>query len=67
VTVQTIERVCDPGASEGLKGTHGAVTQDSIVDVVMRARDLIALDGHDEHPTAGRFAWSTRSAWSPAG
>src|SRR5262249_4722614 len=44
VTVQTIERVFDPGDGGGLKGTHGAVTQDSIVDVVMRARDLLALD-----------------------
>jgi bifunctional enzyme CysN/CysC len=56
VTVQTIERVCDPGVSDGLKGTHDGVTQDSIVDVVVRARDLIALDAHDAHPTAGRFA-----------
>jgi bifunctional enzyme CysN/CysC len=59
VTVQTIERVCDPGASDGLSapaGMHDVVSQDSIVDVVIRARDLIALDAHADHGSAGRFA-----------
>jgi bifunctional enzyme CysN/CysC len=59
VTVQTIERVCDPGASDGLSasaGVHDAVAQDSIVDVVIRARDLIALDAYADHGSAGRFA-----------
>jgi bifunctional enzyme CysN/CysC len=58
VTVQTIERVCDPGASDGLIGSAGvqdSVTQDSIVDVVMRARDLVALDAYETHPAAGRL------------
>ncbi len=58
VTVQTIERVCDPGASDGLSvsaGVQDTVAQDSIVDVVIRARDLIALDAYDMHPPAGRF------------
>jgi bifunctional enzyme CysN/CysC len=59
VTVQTIERVCDPGASDGLSasaGVHDTVAQDSIVDVVIRARDLIALDAYADHRSTGRFA-----------
>jgi bifunctional enzyme CysN/CysC len=36
-------------------GEHDSVTQDSIVDVVIRARDLIALDAYDDHAAAGRF------------
>jgi len=58
VTVQTIERVRDPGAPDGLgavAGVHGPVGQDSIVDVVIRARDLIALDAYTDHRFAGRF------------
>jgi bifunctional enzyme CysN/CysC len=58
VTVQTIERVCDPGASDGLSasaGAHDAVAQDSMVDVVLRARELIALDAYADHAPAGRF------------
>jgi bifunctional enzyme CysN/CysC len=58
VTVQTIERVRDPGARDGLSAATGApdtVAQDSIVDVVVRARDLIALDAYTEHRWAGRF------------
>ena len=58
VSVQTIERVCDPGASDGLTaaaGAHTAVTQDSMVDVVIRARELVALDAYEDHAPAGRF------------
>src|SRR5262249_22943261 len=58
VTVQTIERVYDPGASDGLAPSaagHDAVAQDTIVDVVIRARDLIALDAYADHAPAGRF------------
>ena len=57
VTVQTIERVLDPGAPDGLgnaAGLHGAVAQDSIVDVMIRARDMIALDAYADHRIAGR-------------
>src|SRR5690606_5133963 len=53
VTIQAIEGVVDTGSLDVVDGA--AVERHQIADVVIRSRDLLALDPHDRIGGTGRF------------
>ncbi len=59
VDVERIERVIDSATLETLDAAGGGhdhpVPPDSVADVVLRARGLVALDNHADLPVTGRF------------
>ncbi|HYD98951.1 MAG TPA: adenylyl-sulfate kinase, partial [Alphaproteobacteria bacterium] len=53
VTVEAVERVIDTDSLAHSEA--GAVPRHGIAEVVLRARDLLALDEHADNPATGRF------------
>jgi len=53
-TVETVERRLDPGVDGREPAT--TLTRDSVGEVILRARAMLALDPQDENPRTGRFA-----------